>query len=288
MQEDFTGLENLGDNLEGFDNQVVLLGYYGGDKTHCLSAWQSTCLEYDDLFDNDETYDNRLDTLYHRTVATKKKSPGELLAYLADNDHHTPFEKSTLHFQVRADIATHIQFLKHRIGVSINTESARYKELKDKYYLPSDWGAFDGIKLDLNSVESNYVKVIDDDGNLEVIEADLINILDWYAKLGHELYHKACDKLTPVVGRKRAKETARYFLPYCKQLDFDVMFNFRSFIHFQALRNSEHAQFEIREIAQTMLDIVASIEDNPFELSLKAFGIDIEDIEYPDDLLTNN
>jgi thymidylate synthase ThyX len=58
---------------------------------------------------------------------------------LASEGHHTPFEKSQLHFLVNVDQATHIHLLKHRIGVSINGESARYKELKeDKTYIPED------------------------------------------------------------------------------------------------------------------------------------------------------
>ena len=50
---------------------------------------------------------------------------------LASEGHHTPFEKSSLHFLVTVDQATHIHLLKHRIGVAINGESARYKELKE-------------------------------------------------------------------------------------------------------------------------------------------------------------
>jgi thymidylate synthase ThyX len=50
------------------------------------------------------------------------------------------------------------------------------------------------------------------------------------------------------------------------------MFNFRSFIHFLKLRNSEHAQKEIQEISQQMLDLVKTIPDNPFKYSLEAFG----------------
>jgi thymidylate synthase ThyX len=53
----------------------------------------------------------------------------------------------------------------------------------------------------------------------------------------------------------------------------DVMFNFRSFAHFQELRNSEHAQLEIREIAQEMLNLVKDIEGNPFEYTVKAFKL---------------
>ena len=75
------------------------------------------------------------------------------------------------------------------------------------------------------------------------------------------------------MGRKRAKESARYFLPYAKQLDFDCMFNFRSFVHFQGLRNSPDAQVEIEEIAQSMLEQVKAIPSNPFQYSLEAFGL---------------
>jgi thymidylate synthase ThyX len=101
------------------NNSVELIGHYGDDLTHALSAWTSTS----------------------RDITEEKRSRiGSLLEMLASEGHHTPFEKSTLHFLVTVDQATHIHLLKHRIGVSINGESARYKELKeDKSYIPSDW-----------------------------------------------------------------------------------------------------------------------------------------------------
>jgi len=43
------------------------------------------------------------------------------------------------------------------------------------------------------------------------------------------------------------------------------MFNMRSFANFQKLRNSEHAQVEIRDIAKDMLSLVENLWDNPFE-----------------------
>jgi thymidylate synthase ThyX len=50
------------------------------------------------------------------------------------------------------------------------------------------------------------------------------------------------------------------------------MFNIRSFANFLKLRNSSHAQKEIREIAQQMLKLVQDIPGNPFEHTLKAWG----------------
>ena len=202
-------------------NTVELVGTYGSDKTHAMSAWTSTSRELT------EEKQNRIPAL---------------LKMLAENGHETPFEKSSLHFLVTAEIASHIHCLKHRIGVSINCESARYKELKDdKYFIPHDWSNEEQILLQNHCVESL------------------------------EKYHAALTRLTPTLGRKRAKESARFYLPYATQLTFDVMFNMRSFVHFQRLRNDEAAQVEIRDIAQEMLKLVK--ECGEFEYTLTAFGL---------------
>lgn len=245
------------------ENKVTLLGYYGSDKTHCLSAWQSTNIELG--IELPEEVEARIPILYAETVKGKKKSAEDLLKMLADHNHLTPFEKSTLHFQVTADIATHIHCLKHRIGVSINSESARYKELEDKWYLPKDWDdenvkftwGYGGTNISFNAIEGD----------------NWCNIMDEYVFLGHYLYHSSIKDLEEELGRKRAKESARFFLPYAKQLDYDMMFNFRSFAHFVGLRGSNAAQKEVQCVAHEMVRLVKEIPGNPFESTLKAFGM---------------
>lgn len=157
---------------------------------------------------------------------------------------NTPYEKVTVHFLVNCDIASHIHLLKHRIS-SLNAESARYKELKeDKFYLPHDWeGLSDG-------------------------EDFWVDKLYNFTQLGNELYHKCLESLTPVLGRKRTKESARFFKTYNSQIQSDVSFNLRSFANFLRLRNSDHAQLEIREIAQQMQELVENIDDKPFETAM--------------------
>jgi flavin-dependent thymidylate synthase len=205
------------------NNKVELLGHYGDDLVHACSAWTSTSRELTD---------------------EKIERVPKLLNMLASEGHHTPFEKSSLHFLVTVDQATHIHLLKHRIGVSINGESARYKELKeDKTYLPSDWPERWDTALRNFTNESNT------------------------------LYHMCLEELTPVLGRKRAKESARFFKTFNSQITMDIMFNWRSFAHFQQLRNSEHAQVEVRELAQHMLDLVKNIEGNPFKHTIEAFKL---------------
>jgi thymidylate synthase ThyX len=84
------------------------------------------------------------------------------------------------------------------------------------------------------------------------------------------LYHECLKDLTPILGRKRAKESARFFKTYNSQIQADVQFNMRSFANFLKLRNSEHAQIEIKMIAQQMLQLVK--ETGAFEHTLKAWG----------------
>jgi len=221
-------------------NAVELIGYYGSDITHAQSAWTSTSRELDEK---------------------KIERIPDLLKMLAEHGHHTPFEKSSLHFLVTVDQATHIHLLKHRIGVSINGESARYKELKeDKMYIPADWHVTSGKFNTLLSLHFDGTDTWAD-------------ILSAYAQLGNDLYHKALEQFTPVLGRKRAKESARFFKTMNSQITMDVMFNWRSFMHFYHLRADEHAQKEVRELAYKMLDLVKQIEGNPFEHTIKAFKV---------------
>ena len=208
---------------EGMSNSVELLGHYGSDTVHAQSAWTSTS--------RDLTED-------------KLSRVDKLLKMLASEGHHTPFEKSGLHFLVNVDQATHIHLLKHRVGVSINGESARYKELKeDKMMVPLDWsGAW---------------------------KQKLIN----YTEEGNKLYHEALEYFSPILGRKRAKESARFFKTFNSQISMDIMFNWRSFYHFQKLRNSPDAQKEVRELAEEMLNQVKNIKGNPFNKTIKAFEL---------------
>lgn len=205
-------------------NTIELVGHYGGDLEHALSAWTSTSRDL--------------------TPEKRARIPA-LLKQLASAGHHTPFEKSSLHFLVSSDVASHIHKLKHRIGVSINAESARYKELKeDRYLIPDDWP-----------------------------EAWKVALAE-HSEKGLALYHQCLKELEASgLTRKRAKESARYFRGYNTQLTADVMFNWRSFMHFVSLRHKEDAQREIRFIAGDMLEQVRAIEGNPFEHSLKAFEL---------------
>lgn len=161
--------------------------------------------------------------------------------------HKTPFERGIVEFNVTCDVASHIHILKHRL-LNVNGESARYRELKDdKFYLPEDW-----------KIDGQW---------------------GWYDELkeftekSNKLYHQCLSDLTPVLGRKRAKESARFFKTYNSQITLSVMTNMSCFHNFYTLRHDEAAQLEIREIAGQMLDCINNIDGNPFKHTLEAFNL---------------
>jgi len=216
--------------MNEYKNKVELIGIYGSDETHALSAWTSTSR------DLNEEKRGRID---------------KLLTMLATNGHHTPFEKSSIHFLVTTDIATHIQILKHRVGVSVNAESARYKKLQDeKCYIPTDWSLEEQAAL-LEHYQESFKKYT-------------------------EVYNRL---LANGIPKKRAKESARFYLPYAHQLTADVMFNFRSFMHFVGLRAADDAQLEINNLSYDMLHQVD--QTGKFNSSLIAFGWSKEKIYKP-------
>jgi flavin-dependent thymidylate synthase len=224
LEMDAKGTEIMQEKIDAIangTNKVELIEYCGSDLGHALSAWTSTS----------------------RTLTDEKRARvPALLKRLATDKHHTVFEKSYFRFLITVDCATHIQLLKHRIGVSINGESARYKELKDdKYYVPQDWETEDQVEY------------------IEHVEQCLVKYHEVIAKL-----------LAKGMDKRRVKESARFYLPYGNQIVMDVSFNFRSFMHYQELRNSGHAQLEIRELSKDMLKLISKIGD--FDQSLDAFG----------------
>lgn len=202
-------------------NTVELIDFVGGDHAHARAAWASTDQEISD--------------------ETKHRIPG-LLRYLALNHHGTPFEHSMFSFRVQSDLATHIHLLKHRT-LSINSESARYKELtRDSYYIPEDWPE------SLQESASNLVQA---------------------AQRSYHLFIK--DLEAAGLSRARAKESARFLLPYANQLRYVVTFNFRNFVHFYQLRASEHAQIEVKDIAHQMRQLIKNT--GQFNESLLAFSL---------------
>ena len=216
-------------------NSVQLIGWYGGDIAIARAAWTSTQIDVNKKSEEE----------IRKLIVEKLWNNG------SGTPHKTPFERGIVEFNIVCDQATHIHLLKHR-HANINGESARYKELReDKYYLPDDWA-------NINSSR----------------DKDWIDLLKEHTAKGNELYHECLKDLTPVLGRKRAKETARFFKTMNSQITLSVMMNMNCFYNFYSLRyDSKVAQTEIADTAEMMLKEIKNIPTNPFKYTLEAFKI---------------
>lgn len=241
----------------GNENNVELIGWYGGDKAIARAAWTSTQI------DVDSKSEERIRDL----IVNKLWNNG------SGKPHKTPFERGVVEFNVTCDVASHIHIIKHR-HANVNGESARYKELKeDKYYLPEDWSSaavstnvgFDATEFTPDGYDNSFYYAYQD--------SKWIDVLNEYTEQGNMLYHQCLEDLTPILGRKRAKESARFFKTYNSQITLSVMMNMSCFHNFYMLRSDSAAQLEIQDIANKMLKLINEIDGQPFKYTLEAFGL---------------
>ena len=241
-------------------NNVELLDYMGSDKSHSVAAWASTFFELDIPMINDPYA--RVDQIVDHIMSKSKRmrSIEDLLSYLANEKHESPFRMSSFMFGMTTDIATHIQKLKHAVILEAeNAESAKYKELKeDKFYIPEDWEFFEINDFDMINKYGCYTY-----DNLLYQKTNELN----------EIYHACLKDGRNYLGDKRAKETARYFKMYNSQINSVNKFSFAGVMQFYDKRSVDFAQEEIKQVAKDMVQCIKEIPNNPFEYSLKAFGL---------------
>lgn len=92
---------------------IELVQNCGSDRTIAEAAWVSTDAQKDD-----------------------DESVRSLIRYLMKHRHGTPFEHNIMTFRVHAPIFVWREWHRHRIGVSYNEESGRYKKLEPVFYIP--------------------------------------------------------------------------------------------------------------------------------------------------------
>lgn len=158
----------------------------------------------------------------------------KLLRYLMKNRHTSPFEHCNITFGIRMPIFVMRQFVRHRT-FRLNEESARYKEMRDDFYVPTEWRVqnTEGNKQGSEFKESSF--------NHE----DITGAVNEMCRNTYALYKSMLD-----VGV--AKEQARLVLPVNLMTQITVNIDLHNLMHFFRLRLDSHAQWEIRCLASAM------------------------------------
>jgi len=157
-----------------------------------------------------------------------------LLGYLLRNRHGTPFEHTFMRFHIKAPIFVMREWHRHRIGVSINEESARYTQLMPEFYLPTG----DGWREQIGRPGQYRYVPITDEQKLGDLRAGML-----------DAYNRAYSTYERLLNAGVAKEIARAVLPVGTYSSMHWTCNARSLMAFLTLRNAPSAQYEIRQYA---------------------------------------
>jgi len=163
-----------------------------------------------------------------------------LINFLMRERHGTPFEHNSFRFHIKCPLFVAREWFRHRIG-SFNEFSARYSMVEDEFYIP----LAENIRTQVGKPGSYSFEQITDGR-----QDSAISIISSVNKLAYHQYML-------LVEMGVAKEVARCVLPVSMYTQFYWTVNARSLMNFISLRDSEHAQMEIREYAIKVREIFA-------------------------------
>jgi thymidylate synthase (FAD) len=155
-----------------------------------------------------------------------------LIRYLMRDHHGSPIEHGYFRFIVKAPIFVVREHHRHRAGHSYNEWSGRYSKMKAEFYIP------DNVRSQVGKPGAYRFEPVDEvtrDAARAEIEAQAANAFAAYERM---------------LELGVAKEVARSVLPLNMYTTYYWSCNPRSLMHFCSLRNSEFAQYEIREYAK--------------------------------------
>jgi len=172
----------------------------------------------------------------HRSTENRTRTQDRrLIRRLMREEHGTPFEMPTIMLQIRLPMDIMRQFVRHRT-FSLNEYSTRYRPAIDlkKVIQPHEW------RMQSEDSKQGSDGFIDQEIGEELTRQQ-------------ESLHKEIDAIyTERLELGVAREQARIDLPLANYTDIVVAMKARNMFHFLKLRTSQHAQKEIRDIAEAI------------------------------------
>ena len=182
----------------------------------------------------------------------------KLARRLVRDRHTSPVEFVGLVVEVQMPIFVARQWMRHRTG-SFNEFSMRYTEAVDLYYVPSD---------ERCQAQSTFNR----QGSAEFLGEGAAKVIQERIRVhcdaSYEVYKQLLD-----MGLTR--ELARCVLPVNFYTKVRWKIDLHNLMHFMKLREDPHAQWEVRQYANTMHSIAAEC----FPEAVKAFEDHIQNVQ---------
>ena len=175
----------------------------------------------------------------YQTGTKATRTDRALIRYLMRHKHTSPLEMCEVKLHIRAPIFVLRQLLRHRTA-SINEESGRYSEIREMFFSPA-LGDLAPQSLDNKQGREGEFPLHKQNTIRNVIEANNeYSYASYKALLGEDL----------------ALELARITLPLTAYSSLYWKIDLHNLLHFLTLRTDSHAQKEIRDYADAILDII--------------------------------
>lgn len=208
-----------------------------------------------DVFGNDLMVINSARVSYGKSKEVFDSNDEKLIKYLVEHKHIAPFRHPQVQFRITCPIYVERQLFKHQVGISVNSISGRYVDFSDSYTEIKEWrkqskSSKQGSEGILNDAEQYHCSLREK------------QVIDFCKKVYDEYIEMGV-----------SKEQARTILPLNLNTTFIWTGSLLALFHLFNLRLKSDTQAETREVAMQMLEQLKSIEGNPFEHSLKAFGL---------------
>ena len=181
---------------------------------------------------------------------TKKVSEDRgLIRYLMRHRHTTPFEMVEMKWHCKMPIFVARQWIRHRTA-NVNEYSLRYSEPRNDFYIPK-FG------------EIRFQSVTNKQGGSEEKVPDVLTqiIIDTILSTSNQ----AISDYEWMNNNDISKELSRIVLPLNLYTEWYWKNDLHNTLHFLSLRLDKHAQYEIREYAKVMADVVRKVAPFAYE-----------------------
>ena len=223
------------------DGKVDLIDYMGTDLTVVNSARVS--FNKESKWTIDVEAERRLkETECHFTpdmINKLEEKDEKLIRYLAKHKHWTPFSHPQITFRIKAPVSIRTQLFKHKVGLTENEVSRRYVKDDPTFYIPH-WRT-----QPLGGAKQGSEDFLADKDKSEFYDEQMQNL----CRYSFDLYRELIDNGI-------APEQARFALPQAMFTEWYWTGSLAAFARVCNLRLDEHAQWEVRQYAKAIGEIV--------------------------------
>lgn len=194
-----------------------------------------------DYMGNDNAIVQMARVSYGEGTKTLNEDRG-LIRYLMEHKHTSPFEGCVLKLHLKMPIFVARQWVRHRTA-AMNEYSARYSEMRDEFYHPE----LSEIQLQSTSNKQGSEAGLDAENQ------------QWFQSITKASSQLAMEDYKEALDKGVAREMARINMPLSAYTEFYWEMNLHNLLHFLRLRCDSHAQKQIRDYADVILNEVVKL-----------------------------